>query len=291
MANLGEFLNALFTNAGVEIENDTLKNITTKSATVEIDQALVDKFNQNYLTLNSAKNNPELKKHFYAVAMNGLDTELETTMTELSLTEDVINEIRGEKSSFKKASLLAKKIKSLEAEKSSATTKTDKAEIQAKIDALNAEVVRVRAEKEQAVKEVEARYKNEINDILLSNTFGSYDFALPTSKDANVKLAKSLFMEEVTKKGYNIALDNNEFKLVTADGMDVYENNQRVGFKDFTDRLLAQHKLLKVAGEQTPANQQTQTQTTTTVQTGNRTNRFSSRAEELAAEALRDLNS
>jgi hypothetical protein len=98
-------------------------------------------------------------------------------------------------------------------------------------------------------------------------------------------------MEEVTKKGYNIALDNNEFKLVTADGMDVYENNQRVGFKDFTDRLLAQHKLLKVAGEQTPANQQTQTQTTTTVQTGNRTNRFSSRAEELASEALRDLNS
>lgn len=291
MANLGEFLNALFTNAGVEIENDTLKNITTKSATVEIDQALVDKFNQNYLTLNSAKNNPELKKHFYAVAMNGLDTELETTMSELSLTEDVINEIRGEKSSFKKASLLAKKIKSLEAEKSSATTKTDKAEIQAKIDSLNAEVVRVRAEKEQAVKEVEARYKNEINDILLSNTFGSYDFALPTSKDANVKLAKSLFMEEVTKKGYNIALDNNEFKLVTADGMDVYENNQRVGFKDFTDRLLAQHKLLKVAGEQTSANQQTQTQTTTTVQTGNRTNRFSSRAEELAAEALRDLNS
>jgi predicted nucleic acid-binding protein len=291
MANLGEFLNALFTNAGVEIENDTLKNITTKSATVEIDLALVDKFNQNYLTLNSAKNNPELKKHFYAVAMNGLDTELETTMTELSLTEDVINEIRGEKSSFKKASLLAKKIKSLEAEKSSATTKTDKAEIQAKIDSLNAEVVRVRAEKEQAVKEVEARYKNEINDILLSNTFGSYDFALPTSKDANVKLAKSLFMEEVTKKGYNIALDNNEFKLVTADGMDVYENNQRVGFKDFTDRLLAQHKLLKVAGEQTSANQQTQTQTTTTVQTGNRTNRFSSRAEELAAEALRDLNS
>ena len=291
MANLGEFLNALFTNAGVEIENDTLKNITTKSATVEIDQALVDKFNQNYLTLNSAKNNPELKKHFYAVAMNGLDTELETTMSELSLTEDVINEIRGEKSSFKKASLLAKKIKSLEAEKSSATTKTDKAEIQAKIDSLNAEVVKVRAEKEQAVKEVEARYKNEINDILLSNTFGSYDFALPTSKDANVKLAKSLFMEEVTKKGYNIALDNNEFKLVTADGMDVYENNQRVGFKDFTDRLLAQHKLLKVAGEQTPANQQTQTQTTTTVQTGNRTNRFSSRAEELAAEALRDLNS
>lgn len=291
MANLGEFLNALFINAGVEIENDTLKNITTKSATVEIDQALVDKFNQNYLTLNSAKNNPELKKHFYAVAMNGLDTELETTMTELSLSEDVINEIRGEKSSFKKASLLAKKIKSLEAEKSSATTKTDKAEIQAKIDALNAEVVRVRAEKEQAVKEVEARYKNEINDILLSNTFGSYDYALPTSKDANVKLAKSLFMEEVTKKGYNIALDNNEFKLVTADGMDVYENNQRVGFKDFTDRLLAQHKLLKVAGEQTPANQQTQTQTTTTVQTGNRTNRFSSRAEELAAEALRDLNS
>ena len=291
MANLGEFLNALFTNAGVEIENDTLKNITTKSATVEIDQALVDKFNQNYLTLNSAKNNPELKKHFYAVAMNGLDTELETTMTELSLTEDVINEIRGEKSSFKKASLLAKKIKSLEAEKSSATTKTDKTEIQAKIDSLNAEVVRVRAEKEQAVKEVEARYKNEINDILLSNTFGSYDFALPTSKDANVKLAKSLFMEEVTKKGYNIALDNNEFKLVTADGMDVYENNQRVGFKDFTDRLLAQHKLLKVAGEQTSANQQTQTQTTTTVQTGNRTNRFSSRAEELAAEALRDLNS
>lgn len=289
MANLGEFLNALFMNAGIEVENDALKNITTKTATYEVEQSLVDKFNQSYLTLNSAKNNPELKKHFYAVAMNGLDTELETTMSELSLGEDVVNEIRGEKSSFKKASLLAKKIKSLEAEKSSANTKTDKAEIQAKIDSLNAEVLKGRAEKENAVKEIESRYKNEINDILLSNTFGSYDYALPTSKDANIKLAKSLFMEEVAKKGYNIALDNNEFKLVTADGMDVYENNQRVGFKDFTDRLLAQHKLLKVAGEQSQQNNTQTTTTTTTVNTG-KSNRFAAIADQLAAEAANDLN-
>lgn len=289
MANLGEFLNALFMNAGIEVENDALKNITTKTATYEVEQSLVDKFNQSYLTLNSAKNNPELKKHFYAVAMNGLDTELETTMSELSLGEDVVNEIRGEKSSFKKASLLAKKIKSLEAEKSSANTKTDKAEIQAKIDSLNAEVLKVRAEKENAVKEIESRYKNEINDILLSNTFGSYDYALPTSKDANIKLAKSLFMDEVAKKGYNIALENNEFKIVTADGMDVYENNQRVGFKDFTDRLLAQHKLLKVAGEQSQQNNTQTTPTTTTVNTG-KSNRFAAIADQLAAEAANDLN-
>jgi len=134
MANLGEFLNALFLNAGVEVDNDTLKKIVTTTATSEIDQALVDKFNQSYLTINSAKNNPELKKHFYAVAMNGLDTELDNTMLELGLTDDVVNEIKAEKSSFKKAALLAKKVKSLEVEKSSTGSKTEKAEIQAKID-------------------------------------------------------------------------------------------------------------------------------------------------------------
>jgi hypothetical protein len=96
-------------------------------------------------------------------------------------------------------------------------------------------------------------------------------------------------MEEVAKKGYNVALDNNEFKLVTADGMEVYENNQRVGFKDFTDRLLAQHKLLKVGGEPTPTPSPAPG-APTVIQTGSKTNRFASRADELAAEALRDLN-
>lgn len=290
MANLGEFLNALFINAGVEVDNDTLKQIVTKAATSEIDQALVDKFNQSYLTLNSAKNNPDLKKHFYAVAMNGLDLELDNTMSELGLSEEVANEIKAEKSSFKRAALLAKKIKSLEAEKSSTGSKTEKAEIQAKIDALNAEIVKARNEKETAVKEVEARYKNEINDILLSNVFGGYEYALPTSKEANVKLARTLFQEEITKKGYNLTLDNGEFKLVSSDGMDVYENNKRVVFKDFADGLLAQHNLLKTAQstQSTQQNTQTQTQTTQTVNT-NRTNKFASRAEELAAEAAKDL--
>jgi hypothetical protein len=289
MANLGEFLNALFLNAGVEVDNDTLKKIVTTTATSEIDQALVDKFNQSYLTINSAKNNPELKKHFYAVAMNGLDTELDNTMLELGLTDDVVNEIKAEKSSFKKAALLAKKVKSLEVEKSSTGSKTEKAEIQAKIDALNAEIVRARDEKVKAVQEVETSYKSKINDILLNNVFGTYEYALPTSKDANVKLARTLFQEEVAKKGYNLALENDEFKLVSQDGMDVYENNQRVGFKDFADRLLAQHNLLKTAQSTQSATQNnTQTQTTQTFNT-NKANRFSSRAEELAAEAQRDL--
>jgi hypothetical protein len=255
MANLGETLNALFTNVGIDNANDALKQLVTKVATIDVDDALVSTLNQNYLTLNSAKNNPELKKHFYAAALNGLDTELENTANELGLDATLLEELKAEKSSYKRASMLVKKVKDLEASKASAS-KSDKAEIQAKIDGLNNEIVRLKSETETKVKEVESTYKAKLNDFALNNVFGGYEYALPTSKDASIQLARTLFNQELTKKGYKLELDGNEFKLFTTDGLEPHENNKKVTFKDFTDGVLSQHKLLKVADSNNGQQQQ-----------------------------------
>ena len=290
MANLGEFLNATFLNAGLDIENEALKSLVTAAASSQIEDSLVSKFNESYLTVNSAKNNPELRKHFYALALNGLDAEIDGTIAELGLDESAVERIKGEKSSFKRASLLAKTIKELESQKANSGSASAKAEIQAKIDSLNAEVVRLRDEKVKAVSEVENRYKGEINNILLNGFFGSYDYSAPVSKDVNVKIARQLIEEEIAKKGYKLDNENGSFKLSTPEGLEVFENNQKVGFKEFSERLLAQHNLLAVnkPAEQTASASQAQTTQVQTPQSA-KTAKVTSAYDRLIEEAQNDL--
>jgi hypothetical protein len=292
MANLGEFLNATFLNAGLDIENESLKQIVTSAASTNIDDSLVEKFNQSYLTINSAKNNPDLRKHFYALSLNGLDTELDGVMAELGLDESVVSNIKAEKSSFKRASLLAKTVKDLEGQKANTGSASAKAEIQAKIDALNSEVVRLREEKANAVKEVENTYKSQINDILLNNHFANYNYSAPVSKEVNVKIARQLIAEEMAKRGYQLNPENGEFKLSSSEGLEVFENNQKVGFKEFSERLLAQHKLLAVNTPQEPNNPNAPGQPVN-IQTqgsqGNRNGKLLNKYDQLIEEANNDL--
>jgi hypothetical protein len=165
-------------------------------------------------------------------------------------------------------------------------------EIQAKIDALNSEVVRLREEKVNAVKEVENTYKSQINDILLNNHFANYNYSAPVSKEVNVKIARQLIAEEMTKRGYQLNPENGEFKLSSSEGLEVFENNQKVGFKDFSERLLAQHKLLAVNTPQEPNTPNAQGQPVT-MQTqgsqGNRNGKLLSKYDQLIEEANNDL--
>jgi ribosomal protein L12E/L44/L45/RPP1/RPP2 len=62
--NLGEHLNATFNKAGVETENPALVELIKKVAALDISDELVTKFNTSFLTVEAAKSNSEIKKHF-----------------------------------------------------------------------------------------------------------------------------------------------------------------------------------------------------------------------------------
>src|SRR3990167_981894 len=121
MANLGEYLTELAKKAGIDIEDAKLKEVVTKVATQEIDDSIVTKLNASYMTTEAAKQNPDIKKHFTASVLNGLDTELDSILSDSEFSDDLRAQIKAEKSSYKRVPMLVKAVKELEAAKAGAS--------------------------------------------------------------------------------------------------------------------------------------------------------------------------
>lgn len=251
MPQLGELLNKLAIQSGIDANNEGLKALLSNPtvASYDIPEAIASSIQGNLLTVESAKNNPILKNHFYALALNGLDTELDGLMTELGIDEAVKGELLAEKSSTKRASLLTKKVKELEAAKAQATGgKADK--LQEQIDSLNQQILTERSKVTEVETNLKNQHKAEIKDLLLRNMLGQYDYALPVSMDANITTAMALFNSELNTKNGVLELDDNKnMVLKTKDGMKLFDNNQEIGIKDFVDGVLGKHKLLKASGQ------------------------------------------
>lgn len=80
--NVGEFLNAMAVSTGLEQDSPELKliladpNLTKVEVPKEFDTLVSEKF-KGMVTLESAKNNPDLKKYFTYSALSGIDTTID----------------------------------------------------------------------------------------------------------------------------------------------------------------------------------------------------------------------
>jgi hypothetical protein len=242
MAKLGDTFNTLATLAGISPEDGQLKAFLSNVAVSEYDlpDEIANKIQSSLLTIDAAKNHPQIKSHFFAQAYDGLDKELTGLMGDLP--EEVKAEILAEKSSTKRASLLVGKVKELEGKKGGAST-TDKAQIQKQIDDLNAAIVAEKQAAQQAAEAIRTEYESKITDLHLNNILTGYKYATPISLDANIKIAKTLLSESLAQKGLQV-VNENGLTIKTKDNMDYYENNQKVDVSKFADAVLAQHKLL-----------------------------------------------
>src|SRR5688572_22869280 len=143
---LSEFLKNLIVKAGGNPDDEALKGaMAAINGDIELADEVTTAIDNGLLSIATAKNNyPELKNHYFAQAYKGLDSEIDKFIEGEKLDDDVINELKAEGSSTKRAVLLAKKIKELEGKKSNAG-KTDTDKLNAQITDLNNQL---RAEKE-----------------------------------------------------------------------------------------------------------------------------------------------
>jgi hypothetical protein len=248
--NVSNYIKTLASMAGISADDEQLKTLLANEnlQNVEINDDLATKINGSILTVDSAKNNSDLNKHFRATILNGLDAEMTSLMTQLELDDETRSEIMGEQSSFKRVPLLVNKIKALESAKSNAN-QGDKSKLQEEIDRLNQQILDTTKGFETKLAENNTQWESRMLDMNMATMLSNYDYAFPASKDVNILTAKTLLNKEINEKGLQVV--NDEFgnmKLVkpTDDGvMDYYENNVKVGIQDFTDGILTANKLLK----------------------------------------------
>ena len=242
----GTFISELAKNAGY----DETKLIDLLSINAQIPDDLVNAINSNLMTMDTAKNNIELKKYFHAQALNGVDAELKSVLSEIELDDENRSAIESETSTYKKVSKSLKLVKELQEKKASATTKTEKTELQKEIDKLNNDIKALRNQSEEKEREYQSKLESTLTEYQLNSILSSKNYALDgIPKDVLTQTAKNLLQSELAKKGVKIVRDNDNLKLVRAESpdLDYRENNTPVNIGDFVDSVLANNKLLKVS--------------------------------------------
>ena len=249
----GDFPNNLARQSGVaETDQDLISLLSNAGiSTAKISDGFATKIQNGLLTTEAAKNDPDLKRYFTALALNALDSELNNLTTEFEIPDEVKTELLAEKSSYKRAAMLTRKVKELEAKKIGATS-IDKDKLATQIDSLNQELATVKTNFVKEKSDLINSHQADRVNWELNNHYSGYTYATSLSKEANTKMAQMLVNEEMSKDGLSIVLENGVPKLKTKEGTEYYVNNKPVGIKDYLDKTLTTHKVISIEDPNRP---------------------------------------
>jgi len=249
---IGDFINKLATMTGVDPSNEHLVSVLSKSdiANYNLPDSLSTSIFSGFLTPDSAKNNETLRDHFFALFMNGQETTMKRLLEESELSEKW-DEIKTEKGIGKKLEKLYTAVK--EAERSKAQSKgSDKKEYEQTITDLNNQIKVLKDSIPSIQSDRDNYWLGKVSDGEMNRILSTYQYGIDLPQDVILQTAKNLvnrkLQDNKLKAEYNP--DNNTFSLKTESGMDYFKDNTPIVFKTFVDSILAENKLLKIAGSE-----------------------------------------
>jgi gamma-glutamylcyclotransferase (GGCT)/AIG2-like uncharacterized protein YtfP len=255
---LKDFLQQQAKKAGYQVPDGILDN----APDYEVSEELTKGLDNGLISLADAKNNhPEIRNHYRTEALDTADKTLANVLKKYpELAED--EDIKGERSTYKRIELIANKIDELVTKKSGSKP-AEKVEIQKQIDDLHAQLKAANdartADKtahEQAFKD----FKKKSGLIQKLSSFKTIHDELPGEVRATI--LETLINKELQDNDADLDFDDaGKWNLRKRDGSNFYgENHTQIGADDFIEKTLAKHKQLKVSnGHQNGANQQQQT--------------------------------
>lgn len=262
MAKLGKLFVDLALAAGIAIDDDKLKDITTSD--MEVPDDIAASLKSNLMTEEAAKNNASLKRHFTAQALNTVDAELSDFIKSYTdFTDADKSAFEAEKSTYKRIPLLMKRVQEIEGKKASTDpadpTAAKKLEaMKAELDKVNAQVLEVKNSHQTELASAKAQAEKDLLDFaikseLLGKEYANKDLDKPT----NVLIARQILDAKLAEAKVKVVKgENGSPRLVQIDNpeMDYMVDNKKVEFGSFTDSVLGEKKLLHVATPGAPGN-------------------------------------
>lgn len=258
--NTGDFLTSLAKLASIPEDDENFVKIMANKdlATADFPDELASGILGKLLTQEAAKNNSDIAKHFKAEALNAVDGKLLDYVSKYELGDDFLTTLKGTQGSYNKMDMFTEALnKRFTEQLEAAKTNTDDPKIKEKleehirtINGLNGDLEKFKdthVEKSKLTDLTEG-YEELIMQEKINNLLGNYDYALPTSKEVNIKTAFSLLENAFTAKGVKVVNDDGILKLQTSDNMEYFDKeSKKVSLTDFVDTMMADHKLLKVS--------------------------------------------
>lgn len=204
------------------------------------------------VSLQDAKNNTDLHKHFKALSLNPFDKLLNEVLESGAIDEDAVNELRSNPNTYDRAKKLISKISEA---KPQGKADKDIEPLKAKIAELNNQVLKQREEYETKIQSIADENKTSLINYQIDSLLSSKEFAnsdLP--KEVNILTAKTLLEKELRDKNAKVVLGEKGLKLVNAETpeLDFTDSNKTIGFEDLVTKVLANNRLLKVSQGVTP---------------------------------------
>lgn len=258
-----DFLKTLITKAGGNLDDEKIKPLLAAlNIETELPDEITTLIDNGLLSLNAAKNShPEIKNHYFALAYKGVDSEIERLIAEEKLPDEIAAEIRAESSSTKRAALIARKLKELEAKKSTAGN-SEKAQLNSQILELNNQL---RAEKE-SINKIKEGHQKDLTGVKLKYALRNILSQYKTIHDELDPDTKQIILDAVinkhlaAKKASFGVTDSDELTLAGEGGTNLFtEDNRLLTPKAFLEKVLADEKILKV-NDQNNNNQNNNTQ-------------------------------
>ena len=250
----GDFITKLATMAGLDTSNPDLVSILSNSefSNYKIPDDVVGRINSSLLTMDSARNNENLRKHYHAEILNGLDSNIEAVIERFGVENDIADAIRQEKKTTEKYNRLIEKLNDLNARKAQSSSKSDKAELENEIGKLNGQIKDLNQRLQTAPQERDAFWTEKLKGKAIQNMLTSYNYAgeKDIPKEVLIETASVLLNRKLNEQKVRLdySADNDSISLKTESGMDFYKDNTPVSFKSFADSVLAESKLLAIPG-------------------------------------------
>lgn len=245
---IGQFFQAQAKKAGVTFNEEQIAFLNGgEVGRIIVPDDITTALDNNLLSIADAKNNhPDIKNHYTKATLDGVDG----VITELlkDLTEEDKAEILGERSSYKRITLTANKLRALEAKKAGAT-KPEQKEIQAQIDALHAQLAAEKKAKEDLTSQHQQQLRQFQVDAKLEGLLAGYKTIYDTlpAEVRNMTL-KNLLQKELQDKDADLTIDDKgNLVILKKDGSSFYgENHQLVNPVQLAEQTFSRNKLLQV---------------------------------------------
>lgn len=263
---LGDFLNTTASKLGLQNDPTFVAFIQANPtlAQIEFDDKVAIPINTGLMSLEGAKNNPDVKKHYDALALNGIDAKL----LPLAQAYGATAEFDTEKSTYKRVDILAAKIQAkiaeIEAKQASGevTKDTEVKRLNGELTKLQNQLTSLTATKDAEIATLKKDHATAIQNALIDFELSGKSYANDQiDAKTNVTIARAILQSALAQAGAIVVNDNGTLKLKNANApeLDLLDaNNKPYTFTGFADKALADAKVLRVtAPTNTPQHQQT----------------------------------
>ena len=259
----GEFLNTMAAKLGAQ-QNPHLVSLLANNqlAQADIHDDLANLLNTGLMSLDGAKNNSDVQNHFKPIILKGIDERLDAIAKQFGFEA----EIAAEKSTYKRAEIIASKMQSLiDAEKNKNGQSSEKEnQLNQQLQQLQSQLQTAIAAKDSEIAQLKQAHESQLLSMLIDAELGDKPYANDSiPRNVNVMTARNLVDAMLKEKGVIAINDNGTLRLKqaenpTLDYMD--EGFKPVSFSSFADKVLADSKMLRVstAGKQQPTQQPNQ---------------------------------